>query len=268
MNQTDMEYGKNRELGGLPQDPLQGDMSLLTLMSQRLAQVEKQISQQIAQIQDGLDRKLEQHYRQTEALFSLFHYLDPVLPLPEMRGWAASPDFLKLVMETILTDRPRLVLEASSGVSTLVTAYCLKKLGGGKVIALENGAPFAAKTQDLINRHGLNDWATVIHAPLVTVHLPEGQWQWYDLSRLPVAIDHIDLFVVDGPPGFLQPLSRYPALPLIADRLSPRATILLDDGDRPDEREIVQRWQNQWPQWRGELLPLEKGAFVLRREQP
>ena len=55
----------------------------------------------------------------------------------------------------------------------------------------------------------------------------------------------IDLLVVDGPPGLLRPQARYPALPVLRERLSPGASILLDDTHRADEREIVRRWLDE-----------------------
>src|SRR5262245_33036140 len=108
-------------------------------------------------------------YQQIESLCSLLVTLKPSLPLPEMRGWAASPDLLKKITEVILIESPRLVVEASSGASTVVIAYCLKRLGKGKVISLEHDAKFAAITQSNLAFHGLEDVATVLHAPLTEI---------------------------------------------------------------------------------------------------
>jgi hypothetical protein len=203
-------------------------------------------------------------FRQVEALTSLFATLKPDRPLPATRGWAASPDFLKLIVEQILLERPRLVVEASSGVSTLVIGYCLKRLGRGRLVSLEHEAQFVALARERIVMHGLEEFATVVHAPLVSVEIEGGEWPWYDLRNLPAG-DSIDLLVVDGPPGQLRPLARYPALPLLYRRLSDRATVLLDDGNRVDEKEIVGRWEREFGDLSVEFRNVEKGAFVLRR---
>jgi hypothetical protein len=78
--------------------------------------------------------------RQTESLLSLFSVLKPRLPLPETRGSAISPDLMKRVAETIYARRPSLVFEVGSGASTLFMAYCLQRIGHGRVIALEHDA--------------------------------------------------------------------------------------------------------------------------------
>lgn len=42
------------------------------------------------------------------------------------------------------------------------------------------------------------------------------------------------------------------------------SSILLDDGDRPDEREMVGRWQAELEGFAASYLPLVKGAWLLR----
>jgi hypothetical protein len=49
-------------------------------------------------------------------------------------------------------------------------------------------------------------------------------------------IDEIDLLLVDGPPGSLGEMARYPALHVLESQLASNAVVILDDADRPDER--------------------------------
>ena len=216
---------------------------------------------------EGHQREAEQRqwdFRQIDALFSLFFTLKPDRPLPATRGWAASPDFLKLVVEQVLLERPRLVVEASCGVSTLAIGYCLKRLGRGRLLSLEHEARFVALARERIALHGLGEFATVVHAPLVTVKIAGEEWPWYDLRDFSPG-DSIDLLVVDGPPGRLHSLARYPALPLLYRSLSDRATVVLDDGNRADEKEIASRWGREFGDLMVEFRNLEKGAFILQR---
>ncbi|MGI9528709.1 MAG: hypothetical protein ACR2NG_03285 [Acidimicrobiia bacterium] len=70
--------------------------------------------------------------------------------------------------------------------------------------------------------------------------------------------------IVDGPPGTTGPLARYPAVPILFDRLSPSALIFLDDAYREDEQESVRRWLDETG---GISLPvpeLEKGGVLMR----
>jgi hypothetical protein len=110
-----------------------------------------------------------QDYRQIESLLSLFFTIRPEFLLPEMRDWGASPDLLKKIVEIILMEKPAFTVEASSGVSTFVIAYCLKKVGRGKVVSVEHDAKYATTSQNLISLHGLEEIATIVHAPLKEV---------------------------------------------------------------------------------------------------
>jgi predicted O-methyltransferase YrrM len=209
-------------------------------------------------------RKVQKNdYCQIESLISLFFTLKPELPFPEMRGWAASPDFLKRLAEVVLHEKPNLVVEASSGVSTLVIAYCLKQTGKGRVVSLEHEAKFALKSQTLLAFHGLADTATIVHAPLLESKINGQQWLWYDTDKLKID-QPIDLLVVDGPPENIQKLSRYPALPLLNDQLRNGSIILMDDGRREDETAIVGLWEKEF-RITTEFLDLEKGAYLIRK---
>lgn len=208
-----------------------------------------------------------QQFKHIESLFSLFSVLKPGVPLPEMGGWAASADFLKKVTETVLTEKPHLVVEASSGVSTLAIAYCLKQLGQGRVISLEHDAKYFAISQRLMEAHGLADVATIVHAPLTEFVINNQTWLWYDLACLKLD-QFIDLLVIDGPPGSIQKLSRYPALPLLYQQLSNQATIMLDDGYRDDEQAIAALWDEEFKHISWEFLDLEKGAYVFYKNEP
>jgi hypothetical protein len=215
-------------------------------------------------LRDQVRHELLYDFRQVEALFSLFATLRPELPLPDTRDWAVSPDFLKKLTELILAQKAQLVAEAGSGVSTLVTAYCMKRLGKGKVISLEHDARFAKVTSDLIKLHGLTAFAEVIHCPLVKVDIGKETFMWYAMDK--VRFDEpIDILVVDGPPVTGQKFSRYPALPLLFTHLARDAFILLDDGGRIDETRTNARWTAEFAPIASEFLPVEKGAFLLRK---
>ncbi|NJK55994.1 MAG: class I SAM-dependent methyltransferase [Pleurocapsa sp. SU_5_0] len=200
---------------------------------------------------------------QIESLFSIFSTLKPQLPLPTTRGWAASPDLLKEIISLIHRQKPQLVVEASSGVSTLIIAYCLQRLGTGKLISLEHESKFAQATQSHLSLHGLDDVATVIYAPLVEVEINGAKWLWYDLTKVKIP-EAIDLLIVDGPPGTTQKLARYPAVPMLHEKLSKDAMVMLDDGARADERRIVEQWMAEFKMSHSEYLPLEKGAYLIQ----
>ena len=72
---------------------------------------------------------------------------------------------------------------------------------------------------------------------------------------------------MDGPlqQGETRRKIRYPALPLLVDKLGRRAVVLMDDGSREDERGVAQMWGEEYPQFERQDIPSEKGTLILRR---
>lgn len=202
---------------------------------------------------------------QAEPLVALTARLPTRRPLPPMRGYAIAPDFALLLATLVADEKPKLVVETGSGVSTLVIAYALEQLGRGHVIALDHDAPFAAKTRAEIERHGLGAVATVVHAPLEPIEVDGERHLWYALSALDQhAPGEIDLVVDDGPPKYAGPMLRYASLPMFARRLSAQGLLVLDYvGD--EERVILERWRTRYPEFSQERLDTKKGNVILRR---
>jgi len=215
-------------------------------------------------LSDELKIDINTTFIQTESLFSLFSTVKPKLPLPATRGWATSPDILNLICTMVLTKKPRYVFEAGSGVSTIVIAYCLKHLGKGKIISLDHLSDYADATREMISLHDLTEFAEIYHAPIKNVQINNEAWLWYDLDCLNIQ-DTIDILIVDGPPAAIQPLARYPALPLLYNHLSEDVVIIMDDGIRQDEKDIAERYKNEFPSFTSQYKDLEKGAFILTR---
>lgn len=184
-------------------------------------------------------REVESLFAQFQSLLALERLLDLRGSLPAMRGWAGSPDFLLSVAEHVMEQKPRTVVECSSGVSTLTLVRCLQLIGQGHVYSLEHEPEYARKTREHLKRLGLSDWATVLHAPLVRG--ADGA-DWYDENALPADLPPIELLVIDGPPASDNPEARYPALPRLMPRLASAFTVMLDDANRPGERAIVSKW--------------------------
>ena len=215
-------------------------------------------------IRAKIDRETGNVFQQTEALIALYIGLGHSRALPPTRGWAASPDLLRLVMETVHDRKPTTVVECSSGISTLVIASCLKELGTGKVYSLEHDPIYAERTRTLLAEHGVSDHAEVIHAPLKATELQDWLGRYYDVAVLPKELV-IDLLVIDGPPFDTAPMARYPAVPLLHRQFGTGATVILDDAHRPEELDAVTRWKALLPQL--SAIPsaeCEKGVAVLR----
>ena len=180
--------------------------------------------------------------------------------LPYTPNWSAAPDFIALIVEHALQAKPEIIVECSSGLTTLVLARCCQINGRGRVISLENGEKYAEKTRQQLVEFWLDELAQVIYTPLEKVNL-DRDYDWYQLDALPEV--SIDMLVIDGPPGFIQKNSRYPALPLLYDKFSEQCSVFLDDAGREDEKELVAQWQAEFSGVEHEYLEFERGCSVL-----
>ncbi|MDX1578583.1 MAG: class I SAM-dependent methyltransferase [Gemmatimonadota bacterium] len=178
--------------------------------------------------------------------------------------WALDAIFAETIAQ-LLNEEPEHVVEAGSGHSSVLIAARLDHLGHGHLTSLDHLEEFAGRTREWIADRGLEDRATVVHAPLAEHEVAGERYTWYSMDaaadRLPA---RIDLLIVDGPPGKIGKDARWPAVPLLLDRLAPDAVILLDDGDRADETRIAYSWHEMLG---GSIryLPGGKGGWLLRR---
>lgn len=210
--------------------------------------------------------ELENEFQQVEALLSLTKELNLDCGLQRTRSWAGSPDFLLVLLRKVRTNRPQIIVECSSGISTIVSARGLQLNGSGHVYSLEHEPEYAEKTRTELARHGLQDWATVLDAPLVDLETRLGRKRWYDISNLPSA--PIDLVVVDGPPETTNQLARYPAGPVLIPRLSDNGELMLDDMIRKSEQDAIVAWKQEFEGISVVDIPAEKGIAVVNRKVP
>ena len=208
--------------------------------------------------------ELEEERRQNQALIAIHNMLDLNYPLPSMTKWAAKPDLAVTVMEYIQLLKPGFILEAGSGVTTLVSAYTLKKNGQGKILSLDHDEFYGNKTNQQLKKHGLSDLASVIFAPVKDQRIEGKSWKWYSTDNIPLE-QKIDMLIVDGPPVKTQSNARYPALPLFYDHLNEKAVVILDDAGRDSESEILTLWQNKYPEFEIEYIPSKKGIAILTK---
>lgn len=187
-----------------------------------------------------LRRAIQENERQQYALTQI-RPLAGDLPL-DFSQWAADPLMIYNAVRLVLEARPSLILECGSGSSTVILARCLQGLGRGRIVSLDHDPAFAQRTVEQLRTRGLESLVTVVIAPLVTRKVGDEVLRWYGPDYEPYLDRPIDLLLVDGPPGKEAVLARYPAVPLLRQHLSAAGVILLDDGNRSDERTIAQLW--------------------------
>ena len=198
---------------------------------------DKRSESTVRAVRSGLDDV----YRQVESLSILYRSFDGEQSLPHLRGWAVSPDLAVDLVDRIRRGGVRTILELGSGASTVLFAMAFESIGDGHVTTLDHEARFAQATQAMLEHHGVAHRATVLHTPLVDIEVAGDPYRWYGIDGVDLPTD-VDLLFVDGPPESTGPHSRLPAFPMLRERLADRADIVLDDGRRPDEQEIAERW--------------------------
>ncbi|MFC7330679.1 class I SAM-dependent methyltransferase [Marinactinospora rubrisoli] len=240
----------------------------------------RQLGSKLMEEQRGRFDRLTKHvteqgrrdYQQQVAERELREFIAPDRFMPALRGWAASPDVLCVLVEKIRERRPGLVVECGSGASSVWLGLALRRVGEGRLVALEHDERYAELSRDLVAAHGLSDVVEVRYAPLRpwSPKDPEGEEEaqsqpWYDLDAIADLTD-IDLLFVDGPPGGTARLARYPAGPVLLPRCSPRAVVVLDDTVRTAEQETSDRWLADHPGFDRVKVETEKGTHVLTRK--
>lgn len=180
-------------------------------------------------------------------------------------GWAMDAALGETIAQQIALHKPRLVLECGSGTSTAFIAACLNQFcSGGRVVSLEHDPEYAERTRQLLYRAGLMERCEVIAAPLCEHQIEGKTMNWYSFDPAALGAQRIDLLIVDGPPGHQSPFARYPAVPMLGKHLSPNVTIIMDDGNRSDERRIARKWADNLG---GSLryINTSKGLWTIHR---
>ncbi len=212
------------------------------------------VTKELASQTGRIKSELGDVYHQFEAVEQLLPLLKLSAPLPPSRGWAASPDFLLTLAHVTKRVKPRLTVELGSGVSSLVLA----KSGAKKIVSLDHSEEFGNQTRDMLASHGVRGVDIRIHE----LESYAGKYKWYARSTFK-NLAKIDLLVIDGPPSSTNPDARYPALEHLIPLLSAKATIVLDDVDREEERKLADAIAKALPNHVMTIYNHEKGTAVI-----
>ena len=229
---------------------VRSNRSLHRKVNRNADRVSKELSAQTGRIKSELGNV----YHQFEAVEQLLPLLKLAAPLPPSRGWAASPDFLLTLAHVTKRVKPRLTVELGSGISTLVLA----KSGAKKIVSLDHSVEFGTQTREMLLSHGVRGVDIRIHE----LETYSRGYKWYAKTTLK-GLAKIELLVIDGPPSSTNPDARYPAIEHLVPLLSPRATVILDDVYRDEERKLADAIAKALPNHVLTILAHEKGTAVI-----
>lgn len=215
----------------------------------------KEVKKSAQWIRDALDVPFSNIEARQNDLLAMEH-LQPLYKtyLP----WTSSalrPSAVAVILNDIIIHQRRNIVELGAGVSTFFIARILADYPG-HLFSVEHDAEWLSIVSAELEKEGLQDKVTLIHAPLVETRYSSEQanlqnelfdYKWYNLSILDKELPEsdIDLVVVDGPPAYRKEErhARYPALPYLASRLSENHTFILDDANRVGEQKVIKQWQ-------------------------
>jgi predicted O-methyltransferase YrrM len=191
------------------------------------------------------------------------------LPLPMGGGWALTGDSAALLARETLSRKPGTILELGSGASTLILGQILKKNGQGRLLSIDHDPVWANQTRRHVELLDLQDFVSVVDAPLKSLTQGNLTYEWYDIPASSLdRLGPIDLLLVDGPPQAKDnpQAARYPAFPLLHGRLSQNAMIFVDDAGRTTESNMVRRWMTEDPGWLDQWFDTVDGVCLLTRK--
>lgn len=246
---------RNRDLSGI-EDAIQEERGLLADERRRNVALLRRI------IELATDQQQE-----VEALIQLYSKVSPRAPMPPASKWALNPTGLLNLCALVEKHRPGLIVELGSGTSTVWLGYAVLQQAHGRVVSLDHLPDYAEHTRTMIDWHGLSALTDVRDAPLTDTRVGDDTYKWYDPAAL-TDLHQIDLLFVDGPPGTTGHEARYPALPMFYGKLADGALIVLDDIDREDEQEIVERWLKETPGLSRQATLVGDQAVLEYRVQP
>ena len=180
---------------------------------------------------------------------------------------ALRPAALASVLNDVIVNRRKRVVELGAGISTIYLAKILARTGG-QLISVDHNPEWLGIVEDILKFHDLLDTVQLVEAPMAPIQNLTISSAWYDTDTVLGAIGEskVDLVLIDGPLAHdeARQLARYPALPVLQEKLSPRCAVMLDDADRTGEREILKRWQ-AFPDFNYTVRYTQHGLAVLTR---
>ncbi len=145
---------------------------------------------------------------------------------------AANYSLLFTLLTSVLRAQPANVLELGCGETTLLLD-ALRRSGAwrGKLISLEHDSFWRKELSAAVT-------TDIVHAPLKSRTIRGISTRAYDLTALPRPLPRFDLVLVDGPHGVPR-WSRLACLDFIPESLAPEFLVILDDYERPGEKETA-----------------------------
>jgi len=178
----------------------------------------------------------------------------------ELGAWSMHPRGLDLLERHIQENRPRVILEFGSGVSTVcLSRYMYELHGEGDrvyVLSVDQDTDYAVQTGRLLDKYGLGRNTKVVVAKLKEQEVDGTKTTCYDIGaegllnkKSSEGASVADMLVVDGPAG--ESGVRFGVMPLARQWLAPDAWVFMDDALRQGELWVAEQWAQRGLSVRG-----------------
>ncbi len=161
---------------------------------------------------------------------------------------ALRPIIINLIINDIIINQRKVVVELGSGVSSLILAQAIKSYQlDCTIYSVEQNLSWIEFLQEKAIAEGLKDHVEFIYAPVNSS--VKNSWYNEELLRrhLPQS-GKVDMLIVDGPLAYHKNTrkSRSRALDFFHPFLNDSCFLLLDDIDRMNERLIMWNWSRKY----------------------
>ncbi|GGZ12793.1 hypothetical protein GCM10007049_00610 [Echinicola pacifica] len=151
-------------------------------------------------------------------------------------SYSISFQTIQHIINDIILNKPAVILEFGSGLSTqIISNYILKNGLDIKFVSIDNDLIWLGFLQRTIKN------VDFYHFPLKKNHpfSHQGNGQWFDIPKQHIVNSFIfDMVIVDAPKGDLGEKSRVGAIEFLSEKLGSNPIVFIDDSNRKDEREI------------------------------
>jgi hypothetical protein len=169
-----------------------------------------------------------------------------MLEADEMGTWSMSPATLNFLEDEIHKQKPAVILELGSGLSTICLARYMYEThgpdGGTYICSLEQDADVIERTMKRLRALGLEKHVQIFHAPLSWQVIEGVRTSCYSLPQSfvdTIAALRPSFVVIDGPAS---ETDRFGTLPLIRPYLDTNSQFYLDDALRDGELDVAKNW--------------------------
>jgi predicted O-methyltransferase YrrM len=202
----------------------------------------------LTSMKDGFDKLIRGAYRAQTGAGLANHALAQAMQKMQVGAASLNTEALNFLEAELKQKKATLIAEFGSGLSTVCLAYFMHEMHPNNeavmVISFEQSLDYAAQTEALLKKFGLEAYARVVVAPLAEIELDAEKTVSYNIEPLLDALfstKKADWILIDGP-AHEDWLTRYAPLVLLAPYAPKDAAFYLDDAAREREMDNALRW--------------------------